>query len=226
MKEGTKYAVRIKEAYAKLHSSVDLPKVPEPDDPLRRLAVSIFARVSNEQTGHGAVERALETMVDWNEIRISTPSEILAATGLQRPDGAALCRNLAAALGSIYDRENKMCLDHLTTMPRREARQYLEQTEGIDAFVQASVILWSLGGHSIPVDDALLEALRDADLVYPAASRAEVQAFLQRHIGAAEAKEFCIIMRSMAKTSKVKSKKSSTPAAKTAKKITKTKKKS
>ena len=45
---------------------------------------------------------------------------------------------------------------------------------------------------------SLLQALRDADLVHPTAERGEVQAFLERHISASEAKEFCLVMRSFA----------------------------
>ena len=57
-------------------------------------------------------------------------------------------------------------------------------------------MLWSFGGHAIPVSDTFLQALREAELAHPHATRAEVQAFLERNINAAQAKEFCLVMRS------------------------------
>ncbi len=89
-----------------------------------------------------------------------------------------------------------MSLERLRSVGRREARQYLEQLEGVDEYAAASVLLWSLGAHAIPVGDRLLSALRAAELVHPTATRAEVQAVLERHVSAAEAQEFCLIMRS------------------------------
>ncbi len=83
-------------------------------------------------------------------------------------------------------------------MGRRDAKHFLEKLDGVDEFATAAVLLWSLGGHAIPVDDRLLEALRQADLVHPEATRAEVQAFLERNISAAEAKRFCLAMRTFA----------------------------
>ena len=83
------------------------------------------------------------------------------------------------------------------------------------------VALWSLGGHGIPIDDRLWQALRDADLVHPSADRGEVQAFLERHVAASEAKAFCILMRSFGEKAAGTAKRSSAGARK--KKTPKTK---
>ena len=42
--------------------------------------------------------------------------------------------------------------------------------------------------------------------MHPEATRAEVQAFLERHVGADEAREFCIIMRTFAEKHAAKAK--------------------
>ncbi len=196
MKSGTIYAARLKRAYAKIRQSVPQPKIPESDDPLRRLAIAVLGVEGAEEEAETALDRAFTTVVDWNELRVSSAAELNKATGNTIPHGVERCQRLIDALQAIYDRENQLSLDHLRTMGRREARHYLEQLNGVDEYGVASVILWSLGGHAIPVDDRLLEHLRNTDLVNPSADRAEVQAFLERHISAAEAKEFCIIMRS------------------------------
>lgn len=218
MKNGTVYAGKLKKAYAKLRQTVGSPVVPDPDQPLRRLAVATLGVGSSDQEAERALDRALTTLVDWNEMRVSSAAELNRATGNCIPQGVERCQNLIDALQSVFDRENELSLNRLRTVGRREARHYLAGLQGVDEYAAASVILWSLGGHAIPVNDRLLHSLREADLVNPDADRAEVQAFLERHVGATEAKRFCLIMQTFA-TSKPSSTKrpKATQTARTAK---------
>lgn len=196
MKNGTIFAARLRKAYAKLRQSVPKPEIPEPDDPLQRLGIAILGVESSDEDAERAIDRAFTTIVDWNEMRVSNAHELNKASGNAIPHGVERCQQLIDALQAVYDRENLLSLDRLKTMGRRDARHYLEQLNGLDEYGVASVVLWSLGGHAIPVNDRLLQALRDADLVNTSADRAEVQAFLERHVSAADAKGFCLIMRS------------------------------
>lgn len=196
MKQGTVYAGRIKKAYAKLRHSMAAPQLPEPDEPLHRLGIAILGVKYGDVEAEHAIDQMLTAMTDWNEVRVSRPSEINAAMSRASPERLEHCQRLTRALQSIYKSENRLSLDQLKHIGRREARQYLEGLDGVDHYAVASVALWSLGGHGIPIDDRLLQALRDANLVHPTADRGEVQAFLERHVAASEAKEFCMIMRS------------------------------
>ena len=196
MKQGTMYAARLKKAYAKIRQAAPAPTIPEPDDPLRRLSIAIFGVKYGELEAQQAIDRLLTTMTDWNEVRVSRPSEINTALGDADAERLEYCQRLIDVLQSVYDRENRLSLGRLKQLGRREARQYLEALDGVDAYAVASVALWSLGGHAIPIDDRLWQALREADLVHPSANRGEVQAFLERHVAASEAKAFCIRMRS------------------------------
>lgn len=216
MKNGTMYAGRLKKAYAKIRKAIPKPEVPELDEPLRRLAIAILGVETIEQEAVSAIDRAFTTMVDWNELRVSSAQELNKATGNTIPHGVEHCQKLLDALQAVYDRENLLSLDRLHNMGRREARHYLEQLNGLDEYGVASVVLWSLGGHAIPVNDRLLEGLRHAELVNPSADRAEVQAFLERHVSANEAKTFCIIMQSLSpkKTSSKAGAKAKSPAKK------------
>jgi len=195
MKNGTMYAGRLRKVYAKVRQSAPKPEIPELDEPLRRLAIATLGVETTDEDAKRAIDRAFATMVDWNEIRVSSAAELNRATGNAIPHGVHHCQRLVDALQAIYDRENQLSLDRLRSMGRRDARHYLEQLDGLDEYGVASVLLWSLGGHAIPVNDRLLAALRDADLVNPSAGRSEVQAFLERHVGAADAKEFCLVMQ-------------------------------
>ncbi len=194
MKDGTKYAARLKSVFTKLRKGVEAPPSAA-DDPLRRLSIAIFSENGNENAAARAVDRMFKTLVDWNEVRVSTPGEIVTASGLGSNDGPPRTEQLIRALQSIYARENRVSLDFLQEKARREVRQILESLDGLSHYAAASVILWSLGGHAIPVDDRLHAALRASDLVHPEATLAEVQAFLERNVSAADAREFCVAIR-------------------------------
>jgi endonuclease III len=196
MKNGTMYAGRLKSAYHRLRDVLPDPTIPEPDDPLRRLAIAILGVSGSDEEAARSLDRAMSQMVDWNELRVSSPFEIHQAIGDAVPHGLQRCQQLVAALLAIYMREHSVSLARLSSLGRREARQYLEKLNGVDEYAAASVVLWSLGGHAIPVNDRLLTALREAQLIHPDASRAEVQAFLERNISATEAKRFCLVMKS------------------------------
>ncbi len=217
MKNGTMYATRVARAYAKFRSTVEKPDIPEPDDPIRRLAIAVLGVECGDEQAARAVDRAFDVMVDWNEIRVSSAFELNQATGNAIPSGVKRCQQLIRALQAIYDRENRLSLDRLKGMARREARHFLEQLDGVDDHAVAAIVLWSLGGHAIPVNDTLLAALQKAELVHPNATRAEVQAFLERHISATDAKEFGLIMSSF-KGSAVTRKKRTTRKAASGKK--------
>ena len=219
MKQGTLYATRLKKKYAKARQAVPAPTIPEPDDPLHRLGIAILGVKYGDTEAKKAIDRLLSRMADWNEVRVSRPGEINEAMGNANPERLEHCQRLVKVLQSVFDRENRLSLDWLGQLGRREARQYLEELAGVDEYAVASVALWSLGGHGIPVDDRFYQALREADLVHPAATRGEVQAFLERHVSAAEAKGFCLIMRSFLCPKPGAGKRSKTsPARKTRKK--------
>ncbi len=214
MKDGTRYAGRLKKAYAKLRQSVAEPKIPEVDDPIRRLAMAILGMECGDAEAARAIDRIFTTMVDWNEVRVSSVAQVYRAMGDRIPQGLDRAGQLLDALQAIYEREHRVSLDRLHNIGRREARDYLEALPGVGDFAAASVMLWSFGGHAIPVSDKLLSSLHDAELIHPTATRAEVQAFLERNVNSAQAKEFAVIMRSFAVAKRAASSKSAKPARK------------
>lgn len=195
MKDGTLYAGKLKKAFNKQRQSTPAGSIPEPDDPIRRLAISVLGEDCGDESASAALDRLLKSMVDWNEIRVSTPDQVAHALGDKIPDVVERARRLSRALHGVYLHEHCISLERLRNLGRREARDYLEALEGVNDYSAAAVMLWSLGGHAIPVHDDLLRALRNAGLVHESASRVEVQAFLERNIPAAQAKEFCLVMK-------------------------------
>ena len=194
MKRGTFYARRVKRLFHKLKQEHGTPEIPDPTDPLHQLLLALLTSESSDQRGHRAMKALFDVMVDFNEIRVSTSAEIARAISQHLPNPIKHAETIRNALDAVFRKEHAIRLDRLNKLGRREARQYLTQLSGVDAAAAASVVLWSLGGHAIPVSERLFQALRDADLVDASASIDQVQAFLERNISAHDAKAFCLLM--------------------------------
>lgn len=128
MKNGTQYAARLKKAYAAQRAAAPKREIPKPDDPVRRLAVAIMGMDCTIEEAEQRVDHVLKTAVDWNEVRVSLPSEVCALSGQSTTDGGLeRCQRLVSALRAIYQKEHCVSLERLRDLGRREARQYLDQ---------------------------------------------------------------------------------------------------
>jgi endonuclease III len=194
MKNGTLYAKRVKKFFSKLRSEHGKPEIPEADEPVNRLMIGLLASEASEVRATRAVAVLRETMVDINEIRVSTATEIAEACGGVVAGDVVGTGHIRRALNSIFQKQHAVTLEHLKKAGRREAKHFLESVDGMDSCAVAHVLLWSLGGHAIPVDRRMYELLKREKLVEPTASVDEVQAFLERNVSAADAKLFCLLM--------------------------------
>ncbi len=198
MKDGAQYAKRVKEFYKRFRTAVSIEPRTEATDPLDQLMYAQLSWDAAPASAQKARRKLTEQMIDLNEVRVSTSREIAAVIRESVPNPMECARSISRSLNAIFDREHFVSLDRLREKGRREARQYLESLDGVNSYVSASVLLWSLGAHAIPVNHRLLRALRKEELVDPDADAAAVQAFLERHVNASEARTFCVAMEKLA----------------------------
>lgn len=198
MKNGAMYGKRVEGYFKKLKGTVSADPKDDTIRPIEQLMIAQLSWDAAPTNAQRAWRSLAEEMIDLNEVRVSTPREIAAVVRDFVPNAMECARGISLSLNGIYRRENTVDLGTLGAKGRREARQYLESLDGVNAYVAASVLLWSLGGHAIPVNQRLLRALRKEDLVDPEADSAVVQAFLERHVSAVDAKVFCQLMEKLA----------------------------
>ncbi|MCH7802235.1 MAG: hypothetical protein IIC24_11945, partial [Chloroflexi bacterium] len=177
MIRASEYAAKVKRLLTRLRREHGKPPAVEPTDPLEQMLTAILARNATDADAREAYVQLREATVDLNDLRVTSAADICEIVGDKSPESVARAYAIRDALKEVFDRENKLDLDFLRERGRREARQYLESMKGVDPFVAASVQLFSLGGHAIPLDDAMLDVLRAEAVVHPAADPAGVQAF-------------------------------------------------
>ncbi len=134
-----------------------------------------------------AFRRLIESVVDYNELRVCLTDELVAMIGERYPLARERCARLRATLNDLYRREHLLTLRHLVEAPKRDAKHYLDTLEGMPAFVSARVTLVCLGGHAMPIDERLRERLVKAGVVEDPTSADSLAGWLERQVRAGEA---------------------------------------
>jgi endonuclease III len=105
-----------------------------------------------------AFARLKELYFDWNEIRVTTVTEL--AEGMAGvPDAVAAAQRVKKALQSIFESNYSFDIETLKKQNLGKAEKDLEKVNGTTSFVRAYVTQNALGGHSIPVSKGAIDAL-------------------------------------------------------------------
>jgi len=209
MKQASLYAQRIRKFYNSVRRQVRA--VPTDDgltDPVEQILLSVLSRGTTQNRARQGLNRIKRSVVDFNELRVTPPGEILEMLGRNFPGAREKATAIRKLLNAIFEREHSLDLTRLRDQPKRAAREYLEGLEGIDPYTVASVMLLSLGGHAIPVDDNMMRLFREHELIDEQADVAQVQSFLERHIPASEARTFALVMQEYAASAASKARRS------------------
>ena len=96
---------------------------------------------------------------DWNEVRVSSVRELASAMKpLNDPNDSAV--RLKRVLQSVFETHYSFDLETLKKQNIGQTVKQLEKFNGTTPFIVAFVTQNALGGHSIPVNRGLLEAMR------------------------------------------------------------------
>ncbi|MHC4975758.1 MAG: hypothetical protein ACYTF7_04020, partial [Planctomycetota bacterium] len=137
----------------------DLTPIETGVDPIREFVWSLLLWDSTRTKAARALERVDNHVVDYNELRISLPDEVQSVLGTRYPNCEERAFIIQKSLNAVFHSQNDVSLEGVTKMPKREARKLLESLDATPPFVTARVMLLALGGHAVPIDDAMHERL-------------------------------------------------------------------
>ena len=180
-----------------------LVKEHKPDDkvvqePLKALVRSAMSYDVPDDKAEGAMKAIEREFVDLNELRVATELEVQEMLGQRYPKIEERVTMITQALNNIFEREHTLSLDRLKDLSRRDARQFLRELPGVHPFVEAYVMLFAFDGHTFPIDDAMLDTLRDEDVVEETTNLDDAQKFVEHHLKDSECYELYWAMRQVA----------------------------
>lgn len=165
---------------------VEPPQLPGSDTPVGVLVMSMLLWESTADKAVAAYDRLLDSLVDFNDLRVCMPHETLELIGPRYPRALDRCQRLRAVLRNIYLREHAVSLDKIAAGGKRDAKKYVESLDGIVPYAAARVLLLSFDTHGIPVDDQLRIGLIDAEVSDASVEIPELATWLGTQVKAGE----------------------------------------
>jgi len=121
-----------------------------------------------EDAPYDAAEEAFaaldHTFFDWNEVRVTTISE-LSEVMASLPDRPAAANRVKRVLQAVFEAQYSWDLEELRKKNLGPTVKWVGDLDGTTPFVLAYVVQSALGGHAIPVDNGTLRVLRMLDLI-------------------------------------------------------------
>lgn len=144
-----------------------------------------------------AFAKLQENFFDWNEVRVTTATELAeSCKGLSYSKEAASC--LKKTLHGVFEHYYQFDLDFLKKENLGKAVQTFQKFRGVSPFVVSHVAQQGLGGHSIPIDRAMMSLFYILGIVTEdEASKGRVPG-LERAIAKAKGIEFFSLTHQLA----------------------------
>src|SRR5262245_15890943 len=141
------------------------PAVPPEDRTvLEHLLYGCLLENARHEAADVAFARLKELYFDWNEIRVTTVTEL--AEGMNDlPDAGPAAQRVKRSLQSIFESGYSFDIEGLKKQNIGKSEKDLEKIHGTTPFVRAYVTQNALGGHSIPVSKGGLDVLYAAGVV-------------------------------------------------------------
>lgn len=177
MKNATQYEKKVRKLLKDVKGSKSDAPLDEPR--LRVLIRSVFETDATTRQGEQALEAIDSEYVDYNELRISPPKDIVETVGRDHPRVREKAIMLREALNRFFERDSTPSMDYLDELSKRDLRQHLAEA-GLEPYPAAAVTLLAFGGHAVPVDGMLVDALKLDECVHPESDIEDVQGFLER----------------------------------------------
>jgi hypothetical protein len=197
MKNATKHADELKHLHKRLMRDVK-PPPREPQEPLASLVRGAMSYDVSDSRADDAMKAIGREFVDLNELRVATDLEIHELLGVKYPAIEERVAMITQSLNDIFEREHTLSLDRLRTVSKRDARVFLRDLPGINPFVEGYIMLFSLDGHALPMDQEMHSYLLEQEIVGEESKIEDAQRFVETHLKADEVYEFYCGLRKAA----------------------------
>lgn len=153
-----------------------------------------------EGAHHDVAEEAFAALVhtffDWNEVRVTSISE-LSEVMASLPDPRAAANRIKRVLHAVFEATFNFDLEDLRKKNLGPTVTWFEKLDGTTPFVVSYVVQAALGGHSIPIDVGTMGALRVLDLVTDKDVTAGVVPGLERAVAKSKGVEFGTLLHEL-----------------------------
>jgi endonuclease III len=179
--------------FAKVHKVLKKYYKPAPAAASRTVVEHLLFACCLEDAHHDAAEEAFAALVhtffDWNEVRVTSISELSEVMAcLSDPRAAA--NRIKRVLHAVFEATFNFDLENVRKKNLGPTVTWLEKLDGTTRFTVAYVVQAALAGHAIPMDAGSMAVLRLLDLVSDKDVQAGVVPGLERAVSKSKGIEF------------------------------------
>lgn len=153
-----------------------------------------------ENAHHEAADEAFaklqQVFFDWNEVRVTTITE-LAETMSSLPDPSAAATRLKRCLQSIFETHYAFDIEFMRKQNLGKSVKELKVVDGTTSFGVAYVAQNGLGGHSIPTNKGAIHALEVVGVISAAEAKKQRVPGLERAIPKTNGVEFASLVHQL-----------------------------
>ncbi len=136
-----------------------------------------------------AFHRLQECFVDWNEVRVTTVTELVEHFQ-NLPDAVAAATRVKKNLQSIFETRYSFDIEELAKMNLGKAVAELEKFGGMTNFVLNYVTQNAFGGHAIPVSGNIVKILVATEIMSDSEAEKKQIPSLERTVAKSKGAEF------------------------------------
>jgi hypothetical protein len=144
-----------------------------------------------------AFAKLKELYFDWNEIRVTTVTELAEGMGTI-PDASSAAQRVKRALQSIFEGGYSFDIEVLKKQNLGKAEKDLEKVNGSTPFVRSYVTQHALAGHSIPISKGAIDVLYAVGIINDAEADKWQVPGLERAIPKNKGVEFGSLLQQLA----------------------------
>jgi endonuclease III len=148
---------------------------------LEHLLFACCLENSTHNDADGVFESLSQDYFDWNEVRVTSIREL---SEVMKPlnDPEASATRLKRVLQSLFESHYSFDLEPMRKQNIGQAVKQLEKYKGASSFTVAYVTQNALGGHSIPVNQGLLQAMLSVGVISEAEAAKNAVPGLERAV--------------------------------------------
>jgi len=182
MKKSPKNAEKTRNLLAALKKRLDVPPSAQVDGALEHLVLSVLRHDTDARGAWAGLETLREEFVDFNEMRVAPLKDLHDVLPADLPGRRQKAGRAVEALGKLYDHGNVLDLRHAEGMAKRELRNFLRETLGMDSYGEAYLLIHVFDMAAVPVDTRLLTKLKSDSVVGEEATVDDARALLERGV--------------------------------------------
>lgn len=148
-------AAIITKSHKVLKKHYDVHKPPADRTVLEHLLYACLLENALPDQADVAFAKLEESFLDWNEIRVTSVTELSEALD-SLPEKKEAARRLKTSLQSVFETHYQFDLEAYVKQGLGKSQNELQALDGVGKFAVAYVTQHALGGHAIPLDQAAI----------------------------------------------------------------------